>query len=133
MAELTQADMIWNRACGDDCLQSLPGDRALADMLRAHSLVMNGGVLHAVECLSASELSAAEAGYCFYGLDGVAYLLMRARRLLESGDDLDGYEQQLDGEYADMIPSDSWLFERFDWHLKSNPSEYAPLRSTDVA
>jgi hypothetical protein len=69
MGELTEADMIWNRACGEGPPRSLPGDRALA--------------IH---------------------------------------------EQQLDPQYAAMIPSDSSLAERFEERLKSNPSEYAPLR-----
>lgn len=132
MAELTQADMIWNRACGDDRLRSLPGDRALADMLRAHGLVMNGGVLHAVDVLTGSELSDAEAGYRFYGLDGIASLLSRAKTIFETGNDLEVHEHQLDRQYADMVPSDCSLVERFENHLKSNPSEYAPLRASDM-
>lgn len=85
MYQLTQADMIWNRACGKDPVRSFPGDRALTDMLSAHSLVMNGGVLHAIECLTASEMTDAEAGYFFYGFDAVAPLLRRARELFEAG------------------------------------------------
>jgi hypothetical protein len=133
MPELTQADMIWNRACGEDPLRDLPGDRTLADMLRAHGLAMNGGVLHAVECLTASELSNAQAGFRFYGLDCVASLLSRARTIFKTVDDLGAQEQQLDGQYADLIPSDSSLVERFEKHLKSNPSQYAPLRAMDTA
>ena|SRR5260370_18852669 len=133
MPELTQADMIWNRACGEGPLRSLPGDRALADLLRAHGLVMNGGVLHAVECLTASELSDAESGYLFYGLDAAASLLSRARTILESDDDLEFHEHQLDGQYSDIIPADSWLVERFEKHLELNPSEYASLRAKDMA
>jgi hypothetical protein len=131
MAELTEADMVWNRACGEDRLRSFPGDRALADLLRAHGLAMNGGVLHAVECLTAEELTDAEAGYRFYGLAAVASLLSRARKLFETGDDLERNEQQLDGQYADMIPSDSSLVERFEKRLKSSPSDFAPLRAKD--
>jgi hypothetical protein len=132
MAELIVADMIWNRACGEDPLRALPGDRALADLLRAHGLVMNGGVLHAVECLTADELANAEVGYRFYGLDGVASLLSRAHGLFEAADDLGSHEQQLDGEYAQMIPSDSSLVERFEKRLKSSPSDFAPLRPKDT-
>ena len=132
MAELTEADMIWNRACGEDPLRSLPGDRALADLLRAHGLAMNGGVLHAVECLTASELADAESGYRFYGLDGVASFLSHARKIFETGDDLGSHEQELDGQYAAMIPSDSSLVERFEKRLKSSPSDFAPLRPKDA-
>src|ERR1700686_4025963 len=103
MLQLTHADMIWNRACGEDPLRAFPGDRALADLLRAHGLAMNGGVLHAVECLTASELSNAEAGYRFYGLDPAAALLIRARTILDKDDDLEFHEHQLDRQYADII------------------------------
>ena len=132
MADLNEADMIWNRACGGDPLRSLPGDGALADLLRAHRLAMNGGVLHAVECLTANELSDAKAGYRFYGFDEVASLLSRARTIFETRADLESHEQQLDRHYAAMIPSDSSLVERFEKRFKSHPSEYAPLRTKDV-
>jgi hypothetical protein len=133
MHHLTQADMIWNRACGRDPVRSFPGDRALADMLRAHGLIMNGGVLHAIECLTASELCDAEAGYCFYGLDAVTSLLSRARAIFEADGDLGENERQLDAQYADMIPSDSSLLERFEQRLKLKPSEFASLRARDMA
>jgi hypothetical protein len=128
MAELTEADKIWNRACGEEPMRSLPGDRALADLLRAHGLVMNGGVLHAVECLTAGELRDCQQGYRFYGLDGVASLLSRARSAFEGGGDLAEDEQRLNALYTAMIPSDSSVVERFEKHLKSSPSDYAPLQ-----
>ena len=132
MAELTEADMIWNRACGEDPLRSLPGDRALADLLRAHGLAMNGGVLHAVECLTADELNDAEAGYRFYGFAEVASLMARARKLFETGDDLERHEQQLDQKYSALIPSDSSLVECFEKRLQTSPSDFAPLRPKDA-
>jgi hypothetical protein len=132
MPELTQANMVWNRACGEDPLRAFPGDRALADLLRAHGLAMNGGVLHAVECLTASELCNAKAGYRFYGLDAAAALLIRARTILDKDDDLEFHVHQLDGQYTDIVPDDSSLVERFEKHLEANPSDYAPLRAKDV-
>jgi hypothetical protein len=93
---------------------------------------MNGGVLHAVECLSASELADAESGYRYYGLGEVASWMSRARTVFEAGVDLETYEHQLDRKYAALIPSDSSLVERFEERLKSHPSEYAPLRAKDV-
>jgi hypothetical protein len=94
---------------------------------------MNGGVLHAVNCLTAAELADAQAGYRFYGLDAGASLLSRARTILEAGEDLGDHETALDGEYSDLIPSDSSLVERFEEHLKSSPSNFAPLRAKDMA
>ena len=132
MAELTVADRIWNRACGEDPLRALPGDRALADLLLAHSLAMNGGVLHAVECMTAEELSDAEAGYRFFGLDGAASLLSRARRVFSAGDSLERHERSLDIEYARMIPSDRSLADRFEERFKSHPADFAPLRTKDA-
>jgi hypothetical protein len=132
MAELTESNMIWNRACGENPLRGLPGDRALADLLHAHGLAMNGGLFHAVECLTAEELSDSEAGYRFFGLDDVATLLSRARVIFEVGDDLESHEQKLDGEYAHIIPSDSSLVDRLEERLKSSPSDFAPLRAKDV-
>src|SRR5262249_40895856 len=114
--------MIWNRACGEHQLRSLRGDRALADLLRAHGLVMNGGVVHAVECLTDSELSDAESGYRFYGLDEAAALLSHARTILEADGNLGFRERQLDQQYADLIPTDSTLVERFQKHLRLCPS-----------
>jgi len=132
MSELTRADRIWNRACGKDEMRFLPGDRALADMIPAHGLVMNGGVLHAVECVSDSELSAAVSAYRFFGHDAAANLLLRAKIILDKGVNLDFHEQELDKQYAAIIPDDSFLVERFQEHLEENPSEYAPLRAKDM-
>jgi hypothetical protein len=129
MYELTDADMIWNRACGDDPLRALPG--ALVDLLYAHGLAMNGGVLHAVECMTVEEQFGAEAGYRYYGLDGVASLLSRARTIFEAADHLGSQEQQLDGEYAQLIPSDSSLAELFESRLKSKPQDFEALRPKD--
>ena len=133
MYQLTQADMVWNRACGEDPLRSLPGDCALTDMLYAHGLIMNGGVLHAIECLSASELSDAEAGYSYFGWEAVTSVLSRARSHFEADSDLGAHESQLYAQYIDLIPSDSVLAERFEQRLKLKPFEFASLRARDMA
>lgn len=128
MYKMTAADLIWNRAClegGGPNPQR--GDRALAALFAAHNLTMNGGVLHAVECLTASQLSDAEAGYWFFGLDSVGDLMMRARQIFEVGDDLESHEALLDQEYDMLVPNDSCLAERFAEHLKLHPSDFAPV------
>src|SRR4030095_8162662 len=84
-------DEIWNRACaeaGSPKPLTAPGDRALADMIHAHSLAMKGGVLHAVESLTAEERAAAVEGYRFFGLHAVALVLEDiARRFADDLDD----------------------------------------------
>jgi hypothetical protein len=132
MASLTQADMVWNRACGESPMRSLPGDRALADLLRAHGLAMNGGLLHAVECLTVRELSDAEAGYRFYGFDDVPSLLTQARAIFEKGDDLEFHEKQLDRQYSAIIPAESSIAARFEKLLSTMPTDFAPLRARDM-
>jgi hypothetical protein len=44
-------------------------------MLLAHGLVMNGGVEHAVECLTPEEFAATKEGYRYFELPDVAALL----------------------------------------------------------
>lgn len=132
MYKMTMADLIWNRACGESPLRVLVGDRALADLLQAHGLAMNGGVFHAIDCLTATELSDAKAGYRFFGLDSVAEMLSRAKEILKADDDLDSYESQLDREYMDIIPDDSFLVELFEKHLKTNPLDFETPRERDL-
>ena len=83
MHQHTHANRIWNRACGEAPLRTREGDRALTDLLQWHGYIMNGGVLHAVELLSASELSNAAAAYGYFGLDAVAYSLSLRERNIE--------------------------------------------------
>ena len=132
MYELTEADRIWNRACGEDPLRALPGDRALADLLLAHGLSMNGGVLHAVGCMTGTQLSDAQAGYRFFGLEAAVALLSYARRIFEAGDDLESDERELDGAYARLIPSDSSIADLFEKRWRASPSDFAPLRARDM-
>lgn len=127
MYELSDANKIWNRACFCSGPTQYAGDRALADLLTAHGLTMNGGVLHAVECLTGAQLAAATAAYRFFGLDLVAELLLDARRVFEMNVGLEDAESKLDSRYAELIPDDSLLEERFENHLRAMPSDFAPL------
>jgi len=86
---------------------------------------MNGGVLHAVECLNASELADAESGYRFFSFDAVADLLSLARKLWEEDENLEFYERELNHDYAILIPDDSSLQERFEAVHRTRPSEFS--------
>ena len=118
-------DLIWNRACEGGGPDPRPGDRALAALLRAHGLAMNGGVLHAAEFLNTPALSDATSGYRFFGLNSVADLLVRAQHLFRTGTDLETHEKALNKQYAVLIPDDAFLGSVFERHLKSNPSDFA--------
>lgn len=126
--ELTAADLVWNRATMPDSCEALaPGDVALSSLLRAHGLAMNGGVLHAVELLTADEWVAAKDGFRYFGLDDVADLLAHAKNLFDVGENLGEHERRLDDNYATLIPDDSWLHKRFEEQFAANPSAFAPL------
>jgi hypothetical protein len=88
---------------------------------------MNGGVLHAVECLSRPEIEEAASGYRFFGLDAAARLLIGARRIFESGHDFPDHEALLDRDYQTLISDDSSLYARFEQHRRSHPHDFAPL------
>ena len=149
--EMAKADQIWNRACNDWRLRnSAAGDRALAGMLLAHGLIMNGGVLDAVENMNDAQLAAAVSGYKVFGLGPVADLLSRTKKLFDkkraapeelkrinAGDvvitilfednQLGDLERQLDAEYAKYVPDDSALFGRFERHLAASPNDFADV------
>ena len=124
---MDDAGLIWNRATSHNLERTAPsGDRALSSLLHAHGLIMNGGVLHAVEVLPANELLEAQQGYRYFGLPAVAELLARGRTLFTTERDVGKYERELDSEYKRHIPSDSALTARFEEHLRLHPTDFAP-------
>lgn len=126
--QLTPADLVWNRATEGGGESPAAGDFALASLLYAHGLAMNGGVLHAVEHLTPEELSDAMDGYRYFDFDEVAKLLARAKALFDAGDSLDVHETLLDNEYSQYIPDDSSLGKRFETRFASNPADFSPLQ-----
>ena len=125
---MTDADLIWNRAAIDNGGDSPEvGDRALADLLAAHGLVMNGGVFHAVECLDDNELAAASNGYRHFGLEAIGTLFNQASETLDTGEEIDEREAEFDAAYLAIVADDSSLAERFENRLASHPHEFAPI------
>lgn len=120
-------DAIWNRAClnPEDC--HLSGDRALADMLLLHGLIMNGGVFHALEALEPEETTAALAGYAFFGLVGAEQVLSRVRDDLALGRATDAAELEADQRYSAEVPDDSSLAEAFELAYRERPQVFAPV------
>ena len=117
---------IWNRAASDSRGMQARGDRALSALLHAHGLVMNGGVLNAVEMLSDQQFDAAVAGYRFFGIEGVGDLLTHAKADLQSADDVGSKEQSFAVEYSRYVPSDSFLFAAFERRVLAQPTDFAP-------
>lgn len=129
---------IWNRA--RQATQANPelraGDRALAATLLAHGIVMNGGVLQALQGMSPSERREAAAGYRFLALPTLAELFemeVPDDDLDEDDDEqgdseLDRLETQLNQKYWATAPDDAALRHAFERKLMQEPGLFAPLR-----
>jgi len=121
MSHLSRQNQIWNRACLESGgTTPAAGDTALAALLLAHGLAMNGGVSHAMESLTRDEVVAAIAGFEFFGLAEAADVFRQAPGGSEEAD------EGLDAMYTAAIPSDEALAHAFRLKLVSNPEAFAP-------
>ncbi len=117
---------VWNRAAQQHGGKTpRGGDAALAGLLVAHGLVMNGGVLYAARALSTRELAGACDGYRFFGFDAVATLLEGAAEATETR----GTAERLSAEYARWIPNDEAIVRRFEHHFAEHRDFYAPTNA----
>ncbi|MDE2407030.1 MAG: hypothetical protein KGL91_04100 [Xanthomonadaceae bacterium] len=122
--KLSRQHEIWNRACLESGgATPAIGDSALASLLLAHGLATNGGVVHALECLSQTELSAAIAGFTYFGLNEAAQVFQ------QSPDNSEGSEDRLNQMYLAAIPSDEILTHAFRIKLVAAPEAFAPTGS----
>ena len=119
--------LVWNRACYGGGETPRRGDKHLAALLHFHGPAMNGGVMHAIEFCSRSQLRAAKAGYVYFGVERVVSLIERAELILKEEDDAGDFERELDSEYYDLA-SDSQLSARFEATYEQEPSEFAPVQ-----
>ena len=122
MLKLDRQTQIWNRACLESGGPTpAAGDVALASLLLAHGLAMNGGVAHALECLSQAETSAAIAGFNYFGLTAASIVFE------QRPDDSEDAQERLDMMYRAAVPSDHVLVHAFRVKLVSTPSAFAPI------
>ncbi len=126
---LSTADQVWNRAALESGgLTPHSGDTALAALLRAHGIAMNGGVHHVIDVLTAVELAAAADGFSYFGLQDVAAFLNGAATDPVLSQWTDETEHVANERYAELVPSDSFLTERFERVFYERPNEFAPIR-----
>lgn len=120
----SRQDEIWNRAsleAGGPA--AAVGDRALASLLLAHSLAMNGGVVQAIGCLSKLELAAAIFGFNYFGLVGASHVFEQVP------DDSEETEERLNQMYSQVVPNDETLAKAFRVKLLASPHAFAPTAS----
>jgi hypothetical protein len=122
MADRGPWERVWNRAASGGVSSPRDGDSALAALLLAHGLVMNGGVLHAVECLDPTALRSACDGFRYFALAEVATLLEAAAAAEPSDENEENYNRA----YWSVIPDDAVILKRFQRHFAQNRAEYAP-------
>lgn len=131
MYTLTDADLVWNRACAwvcDAADAAEPGDIALAALLSFDGPAQNGGVVHALECLSPEALQAALDGYAYFGLSRPIAAVKRAMTASSSLSEreLEDAEEALDTEYWAAAEG---TLEAFHQHYSTHPEHFAPLPS----
>lgn len=134
MQNVRPVDAVWNRACAEvvrPTSSTAQGDRALAHMLLTHGLAMNGGVLHALDCLNAEERVDASRAYRHLGLEGAAAILEEpARRGAGSDlspDDAEQLEIEADLRYAAAVAGDGALVQAFKAKYQRDPTAFAPV------
>ena len=84
---------------------------------------MNGGVVHALECLSQPEIAAAVAGFNYFGLAAAASVFEQLP------DDTEETEERLNQLYWAAVPSDETLAHAFRVKLLAAPEAFAPTDS----
>jgi hypothetical protein len=118
--KLTNKDLVWNRACSDDSQSDRRrGDLMLRAMIRLHSLVMNGGLDHALECLSTNEFAEGINGFEYFGLHEHADLLRLIHSKLAA-------DERLDATY-EACGDDSVLLNHFERFFENNPTAFAEV------
>ena len=97
-----------------------------------HGLVMNSGVLDAVERASTEDLAGVEAAFRWLGLGPVADLLASIGRDVASGiladeDRAEALELAADSSYDAVLPSDEALAAVFRRRLDGDPEAFASV------
>lgn len=126
MLESTTRAAIWQRACGAGPAAPRAGDTALMALLTFHGLVMNAGVLYAIDCLSPHELDAARQGYRYFGFANVAGVIGAGQAAKAQGLDADLLADTLEDAYAAII-ADEVVMQAFEAHYARQPADYAPV------
>lgn len=129
---MTSADAVWNRAAlGGGGPSPQRGDRALANALLAHGMLMNGGLAHCVEALTDTEYVRAIDGFRYLGAREIADILEQARGLDFDDPTYGELIDKLDADYVRACPEDEVLLKLFETKFRQSPE--ASPRSDDLS
>jgi hypothetical protein len=128
MGELSEADLVWNRACDVDFEPRLPGDHALWDVIHLDSDINNGGLDHAIDCVGPPAFVAAAAGFRYFGIEEVAEIVERANAIAERVMK-DGVVDILDLTAAELAEIEELETRYFDTLGSELPKTYEAYRT----
>ena len=129
MADAT-VDGIWQRALEETAQPDRAGDLALRVVLRAHGLIMSGGLERLFEVLSPADVVLAAGGYVYLNLVRVSEIVVEAS--LVPADSVNGVRwMELNNQYSAEIPRDEVLVERLKRLASVAPHAFAPLDRGD--
>lgn len=129
----THVDEIWNRALELDspAAATHPGDAALLTVLTFHGLVMNGGLLNAVEMHMNDDVYPVDAvvdAYRFFGLEdaggAIDNAVLELREIANDEDDEADAEERIDATYT---LDDTDVEDALRIVLTNDPDAFAPL------
>lgn len=136
---LSQADLIWNRACDPSFKPRLPGDRALFDVIRFDSEVNSGGLDFAIDGDGHGAARAAAAGLRLFGAANLADFLDRVRVLTSRVIDAKGAVDILDltdeereelaalgARYGELLTGET-LTRIYEAYLSAHPEAFESL------
>jgi hypothetical protein len=103
------------------------GDLALSSMIQAHSLIMNGGVHHAIDVLSPAELEAAVQGFAYFDLGDAGRLLSGIPTDPRLSEWTDETEPIANDTYNYLVPDDECLERHFRAMIQTKPNDFAPI------
>jgi hypothetical protein len=132
--KLDAKDLVWNRAAIDGGGRNArAGDTALANALKVHGLVMNGGVHHAVQAVSETEVQAAAAGFDYFELRAIGEVLRRVQHDPKLREWSDATEEAANRLYWAVLPDDGELIARFERRFRDKPTDFAPVDDASQA
>jgi hypothetical protein len=118
---LSDADVVWNRACLDGGGSNpRKADRELTALLQFDSLAGNGGLGHVFNVPDAHEIEAALQGFRYFGLDHIASFLEGIATLPEL------QQENLSKDYWALTKNGEVISTAFEEYYLLRNSDFAP-------
>ena len=94
-------------------------------MLAMHNLIMNGGIHHALDMLSAEEIDAAIAGFEYFDVQPALSAINAVLTNPSLREWTDANEVEANALYYTHVPDDELLVTAFDRRYLESPEDFA--------